>query len=502
MSPTLSSVVAFAALAILAAEPLLAHRDNTWESRHRLKRANTVTTPTSLANQTFDYVIVGGGTAGLVMANRLSQDPGVKVAVIEAGLDGSAVEEQVLAPAQAYFGGIATKTSPYDWHYETVPQRNLGGRAIYWPRGKILGGSSAVNDMIRASKIEHDSWASLNPGTGWKWSWDSIYPSMKRSETWTPPTPPNAKLAGVVEEPWLHGHSGPIHYSYPGFFYSQVANWIPTLANLGIDTRDPAGGESWGAFIATSAIDPKKWTRSYSKTGYLDPIANRRNLIVLTGYLATKIVFDGTTATGVSFAATVTGASYTVNARREVILSGGVIGSPQLLQVSGVGPSALLTSLGIQVVADLPGVGAHLTDHLSAQIEYETTANITGDQIETNPKYAAEQLQLWNAGNATSLYNSPNDAVYYGNLTTLFGEAGVTTLIAGAKANQSSQVAAYSTNAQVRAGYNATYSSEVNDIYPSPVGQCEILLDNTGTYGELSSSDTDANSDPNTLPAS
>ncbi|GAA6062424.1 hypothetical protein JCM10212_006059 [Sporobolomyces blumeae] len=452
----------------------------------RLKERSTVTDASSLADQTFDYVIVGGGTAGLVIANRLTENSSVTVAVIEAGTDGSAVEDKILAPAQAYFAGIANADSDYDWKYNTVAQAELDNREIYWPRGKVLGGSSAVNGlyMIRQSEIEQNSWASLlDSASSSSWNWDAVYPNLKKSETWTPPSDYYIDEASMVLNSTLHGHDGPIHYSYPGIFYNSTFEWIPTLANLGIDTRDPAGGEVWGAFIATSAINPSNWTRSYAKTGYLDPVDYRTNLVVLTGYQATKIVFDGTTATGIEFAASASGDKYTVSARQEVILSGGVIGSPQLLQVSGVGPSDLLTSLGINVVYDLPGVGQHLTDHLSGAITLNTSFPFSGDPIETNETYAAEQLALWKAGDASSLYTSPNDAVAYVDLETLFGAEAAAQFMTELRANQSSAVSAYSSNAQVAAGYNATYSADINDIYPTSVGQAEILLSNTGTYG-------------------
>ncbi|GAA5928009.1 hypothetical protein JCM1841_001819 [Sporobolomyces salmonicolor] len=450
----------------------------------KLKQRSTVTDASSLSDQTFDYVIVGGGTAGLVIANRLSENSSITVAVIEAGTDGSAVEDSILAPAQAYFSGIANIDSPYDWQYDTVNQSELNNREIYWPRGKLLGGSSAVNGlyMIRQSEIEQDSWGSLVDDQA-TWGWDAVYPYLKKSETWTPPSDYHISEADMTLNASLHGTDGPIHYSYPGLFYNSTYEWMPTLENMGISTRDPAGGENWGCFIATSAINPTNWTRSYSKTGYLDPIDYRTNLVVLSGFQAQKIVFDGTTATGVQFAASANGTTYTVSASQEVILSAGVIGSPQLLQVSGVGASDLLTPLGINVVYELPGVGMHLTDHLSGAITLNTSFPFSGDPMETNTTYAAEQLALWKAGDPNSLYTSPNDAVAYVNLTGLFGEEAAQQLIEEIKANQSALVTAYSTNTNIQAGYNATYSAELRDVYPSAVGQAEILLANTGTYG-------------------
>ncbi|GAA5936260.1 uncharacterized protein JCM15063_002761 [Sporobolomyces koalae] len=450
----------------------------------RLKARSTVTDYASLAGQTFDYVIVGGGTAGLVIANRLTENASVTVAVIEAGNDGSAVQDSILSPAQAYLAGIANLNSEYDWHYQTTNQTNLNGREIFWPRGKVLGGSSAVNGlyMVRQSEIEQNSWAGLINDTA-NWGWDKVYSYLKKSEKWTPPSASHVEQAHMVNDEALHGLDGPIHYSYPGYFYDSIYEWIPTLANMGVETRDPAGGEGWGSFIATSAINPSNWTRSYAKTGYLDPVDFRSNLVVLTGYQATKVVFDGTTATGVEFAASAAGTTYTVNARQEVILSAGVIGSPQLLQVSGVGPADVLTPLGIDVVYDLPGVGYHLTDHLSGSITLNTTFPISGDMLNDNATFAAEQLALWKEGSADSLYTASNDAVAYVNLTTLFGETAAQEFIASIKADQAAAVSAYGSNAAVQKGYDATYSTDLNDILPSAVGQAEILLSNTGTYG-------------------
>ncbi|GAA5911816.1 hypothetical protein JCM6882_003366, partial [Rhodosporidiobolus microsporus] len=337
--------------------------------------------------------------------------------------------------------------------------------------------------MIRQSEIEQDSWGALVSDND-NWGWDAVYPYLKKSEIFTPPTDYHISEAKMVIDESMHGTDGPIHYSYPGLFYNSTYEWIDTLGNMGIDTRDPAGGENWGAFIATSAINPTNWTRSYSANGYLDPINYRENLVVLTGFQATKIVFDGTTATGVEFAASASDDTFTVNANQEVILSTGVIGTPQLLQVSGVGPSDLLTGLGIEVVKDLPGVGMHLTDHLSGAITLNTSFAFSGDPVTQNTTYAAEQLALWQAGDANSLYTSPNDAVAYVNLTTLMGsEEAAQSFMDEIAANQSAQVTGYSSDSTIQAGYNATYSAELRDVYPSAVGQAEILLSNTGTYG-------------------
>jgi len=344
--------------------------------------------------------------------------------------------------------------------------------------------------MIRHSEVEQNSWADIVNDT--RWSFDSVWPYMRKSEYWTPPSDEHVEASGMVNVEANHGLNGSVHFGYPGFFYPQSEKWIDTLTNLGVATVDPAGGGNYGSFIAASAIDATQgnWTRSYSKTAYLDPAENRSNLVVLTGFYVTKINFDGTTATGVQFAASATGQTYTVNATSEVILSGGVIGTPHLLQLSGVGDSDLLTSFGIDVVYDLPGVGMHMTDHLSAELTFAGTSLVayTGDDVIENTTYAAAQKQMWIDGDADSLYNSPNDAVAYVNLTTLMGDAAAATFLAACKANASATIAAYSNNTAIQAGYNLTYFGEIDTVLPSNVGAAELLLSNTGTYSSYMAS--------------
>ena len=339
--------------------------------------------------------------------------------------------------------------------------------------------------MCRASEIEMNSWATLVNESAW--GWENQYLYMKKSEWWQDQTEANKELSNQVTDASLHGTDGPVGYSYPSFVYPQIQYWVPTFANLGIDTRDPAGGETWGAYTAMSALNNSLGAsrRSYAKTGYLDNLAaGNDNLVVLTGYQATRIVFDGTTATGVEFAADATSGTYTVNANSEVILSAGVIGSPQLLQVSGVGPAATLEAAGVDVIVDLPGVGAHLMDHLSGELVYSTTAETTGDGVETNTTIADAQFALWQENDPDSLYTAPNNNIAYVNLSTILGgDDAATTFIDELRANMSDYMASYSTDSTIQAGYQATYEREIDDIYPSAVGQVEILMVNTGVYG-------------------
>ncbi|SCZ99033.1 BZ3500_MvSof-1268-A1-R1_Chr3-1g05774 [Microbotryum saponariae] len=443
---------------------------------------NPFSTPDVLAGKTFDYVIVGGGTTGLVLASHLSKDASKRVAVIEAGKDGGEVmHDHILPPARAYLNTLSTPTSDYDWHYQTTPQRGLDGRQVFLPRwvrsigtssdeGKVLGGSSAVNHlyMVQQSKIEQDAWAD-QVGTE-DWSWNTLYPYLKKTENYSAPL--HIDETKMVVDENVHGKGGPIHYSYPGYNYPSLDTWIDTLGHLGIESRDPGGGNSYGAFIAPSSINPDGWERSYAKNGYLDPVADRPHLVVLTGHQVTKINFNGTTATSVSFASGANRTVYTVSATKEIILCAGAIGTPQLLLVSGVGPRSQLEALQIPIVMNLPGVGKHLRDHLSGSLTFDVTGrvDVTAELLERNATFAAQQMTMWQLWDPSSLYNAPDNALAYLNLTTLLGPDNAEAFLSQLREYKPIAVAGYSNDESVQKGYDAVYDSEVNTIYPSVIG--------------------------------
>jgi choline dehydrogenase len=208
------------------------------------------------------------------------------------------------------------------------------------------------------------------------WTWDSYYAAMKKSETFGAPSAAVAAEAGIQFNAASYGSSGPIHYSYPGETFGLVGNWTPSLLTLGIPTNpDSASGDNTGAYITTSAINPSNWTRSYSRSGYIDPLPPRSNLDILASATVTNIVWkSGTsgnlTATGVQWASSSGAPTQTVNANKEVILAAGTIGSAQVLQLSGVGPSKYLQAAGVNVQLDLPGVGQRLQDHLVRRLPF------------------------------------------------------------------------------------------------------------------------------------
>ncbi|KAJ1025911.1 hypothetical protein NDA16_002537 [Ustilago loliicola] len=423
--------------------------------------------PSTINNATYDYVIVGGGLAGLVLANRLSSNPNISVAVIEAGSSGYQDNNKFVVPsANLYDSSVGTR---YDWQWSTTPQPGLGGRSATWPRGKVLGGSSAINGLyyVRHSEVEQDAWAGLI-GDSDEWNWANMLEAMKKSEVFTPPNQETMSVANVGYDAGAHGTDGPVHVSYPQKTYPQVGAFLQSAENVGIArSHNPDAGQSWGAFLATSNINPSNSTRSFSRTAYLDPVTYRSNLDVLTGHLVTRVIFNSTTegdavASGVQFAASAGAAVGTVYARKEVILSGGAVNDPQILQLSGIADPALLGSLNIAQVVDLPGVGYHLQDHLSIGVVFSPSSGasmpptrVTGDA-------------------ATDSY--VNSAIAYVSGAIIFGRSEWESIISEMRRDREVNVAACDAPAAVKAGYNATYIAQVDQFFPTQIGPIELLF--------------------------
>ncbi|KAI1120468.1 GMC oxidoreductase [Nemania abortiva] len=310
---------------------------------------------------TFDFVIVGGGTAGLVLAARLSQVPSVQVLVIEAGQDLTS-DPRVTMPAMSQ----SLHGTPSNWRLKTVPQKSLDGRQFNVYGGRVLGGSSALNTFvfIPPSKNHVEAWCALgNPS----WSWPSFSASM--SSAYSAPDTPWGSL----------GH-GPLHVSFAAEDTRWPAAWRETISNLGFPaSMNPLSGEICGAHRDPETVHATEKLRSYAASAYLQPARSRGNLTVWTDTCAEKILFDRDSggdgdpvAVGVQYmkgGSTVRGI---VTARREVILSAGAIHSPRVLELSGVGNPELLQRLGIDVIVDSPHVGENLQNHvyvaLTAQV--------------------------------------------------------------------------------------------------------------------------------------
>ena len=307
-----------------------------------------------------DYVIVGAGSAGCVMAARLSEDPSTKVILLEAGGE----DKNMWIHIPLGFG--KTFADPrVNWCYETEPDPGAGGRKIFWPRGKVLGGSSSINGMvyIRGQHEDFDHWRQLgNPG----WGSGDVLPYFRRAEHQT---------RGEDE---FHATGGPLCVSDVKDGHPLAEAFIKACADAGYQRNDDFNGrdQEGVGYHQTTTRDGK---RCSTAVGYLHPVRNRSNLQVLTGAHTQKVLFDGKRAVGVAFRQD--GGNRSVRARKEVILCGGAIGSPQILMLSGVGPQDHLAEFGIPEVHHSPGVGQNLQDHYSAPIKLKCPFPITLNDV-------------------------------------------------------------------------------------------------------------------------
>ncbi|MBI1621914.1 GMC family oxidoreductase [Aquamicrobium zhengzhouense] len=297
----------------------------------------------------YTYIIVGGGTAGCVLANRLSADPKNEVLLIEGG--GSGRGFYVDMPlGVAYMLGRPR----FDWCYKSEPEPYLNGRSLALPRGKMLGGSSSINGLIyvRGHAYDYDQWAQLgNRG----WSWESVLPYFRRSEAFHRPAQ-------------AHGNDGEWSVLDPKVRWEALQAYRQAAIDLGIPANeDYNSGDNEGVawFVATI----RKGRRHSTARAFLDPVRNRRNLDIVTGALVDRVIFDGTRATGVKFR--LGEREVDVSASAEIILAAGVYGSPAILERSGVGAHETLSALGIETHHELPGVGENLQDHWHIKVQHK-----------------------------------------------------------------------------------------------------------------------------------
>ncbi|KAJ7248394.1 hypothetical protein C8J57DRAFT_1189614 [Mycena rebaudengoi] len=455
-------------------------------------RQRSTTDATALSGKTFDFVIVGGGTAGLALAGRLSEWNNITVAVIEAGSDGTEFADQIAVPGMSYLNGLTGST--YDWGYKTTPQANAGNNNLNWPRGKGLGGSSATNGgfWCRGSSEEYDAWNTLQAETSGAedWGWNNMQTSIKKAENFTPMSDEHASTFSVTHDSNAHGTNGPIHASYSSYQFAHLSTWVPTMVAMGLpNVLDPANGDNHGVSFVPSTINPSNGSRSDSNTGYIQPYA-RSNLVILTGHQVTKVNWNSTTkgaavAGGVSFAASASGTVYRVNAAKEVILAGGTIGSPQVLQLSGVGPASLVTGLGIESVIDLPGVGANLQDHLSTSLFLQATDDDTWAVLKYDKTLWDEQLAIWRE-NGTGMWTYLNEAVAYPSVSDLMGnDASSWTSSLDMSKALSTAVAAASMDSTVQAGVKAQYDILAKWAASSSTAQVELIFNMFGSAASM-----------------
>ena len=308
--------------------------------------------------ESYDFVIVGGGSAGCALANRLSADPSNRVLVLEAGRRDWKADVVIHMPA-ALSMGIGNRF--YDWMYESEPEPEMGGRRVYHARGKVLGGSSSINGMIfqRGNPMDYDRWAAT-PGCE-AWDWAHCLPYFKRMETC---------IAGADD--W-RGGDGPLKLERGPATSPLFRAFLEAVEEAGHPLTVDVNGYRQEGFNAFDR-NVYRGRRLSAARAYLHPVLHRKNLNLVTKAHATRLVMDGTRVTGVEYQRR--GRRH-VAAAAEVVLCGGAINTPQLLQLSGIGPAAVLHDAGVSPVVDLPGVGENLQDHLEVYVQYACTQPVS-----------------------------------------------------------------------------------------------------------------------------
>jgi len=304
------------------------------------------------SGETFDYVIIGAGSAGCVLANRLSEDPNLTVALLEAG--GRDTNPWLHVPAGYY----RTMLDPsVTWQFGAGPEPELDGRVVPWPRGRVLGGSSSINGLlyVRGQSQDYDTWRQLgNAG----WSYTDILPYFKRAQ--------DQERGGDD----FHGSGGPLGVSDVRMKNPLCEAYIEAGVAAGLQGTDDFNGANQEG-IGYYQLTTKDGRRCSTAVGYLKPVMSRPNLTVITEAMVERVLLEGKKAVGVAYG--YRGVSKTVRARGEVLLSAGAIGSPQTLQLSGIGPGQILKNAGVEVAHELAGVGQNLQDHFHARFVYECT---------------------------------------------------------------------------------------------------------------------------------
>ncbi|MEK9645197.1 MAG: choline dehydrogenase [Alphaproteobacteria bacterium] len=326
-----------------------------------------------MTGKVYDYVIAGGGSAGCVLAARLSEDPAVTVCLLEAGPPDR--NPFIHVPATLF---MMMRHKTLNWRFETAPQEKMSGASVYIPRGRVLGGSSSINGMvyIRGHRLDYDDWAAAG-NTGW--GWDDVLPWFRKSE--------NNEQFG--DDP-LHGTGGPLNVTFvdsPSPLHENLCAAAEELQYRRTDNFNAAEQDGFGIHQVTQK-NGRRWSTA---SAFLAPARKRPNLEIVTDARVARIAFDDKRASGVEFVRG--GARETVSARREVVIAAGAIASPQILMLSGIGDGTALSGLGIPVVRNLPGVGRNLQDHIATRIEYDSPSALPyGISPRTLPRHAVQAV--------------------------------------------------------------------------------------------------------------
>ncbi|KAJ7223141.1 alcohol oxidase [Mycena pura] len=368
-------------------------------------------------NVQFDYLVIG---THILLCHALTEDPAINVGILEAGL---LLENDPIIDVPRNMA-MNNGQPGYDWVSSTTPQAGAAGRSIPVFKGKLVGGSSALNYMAwdRASKEEYDAWKLVGDAEG-GWDWDALLPFMRKAEDAASPSV-NPDIAMTYAGPAsdvsvdMGGVGGPVKLSYPKQHTDAAPPYVKAWNALGLPSNaNPWDGDASGLYSVRLTIDHEAGKRVTATSAYYTPVAARPNLKLLTGAQVTKILFQSDrvngnlVATGVEFI--VADKTYTVSAAKEIVLCGGATQTPQILELSGIGNGKLLESMGLQTLIDLPGVGENLQDHPFIPFQYQVKAGIrTFDELRTNPEFAAAEKARYEASKDGWMRTVDNTVVF------------------------------------------------------------------------------------------
>ncbi|KAF2227240.1 choline dehydrogenase, partial [Elsinoe ampelina] len=442
-------------------------------------------------NDLFDYVIVGGGPAGLTVAQRLTEDPNISVLVLEAG-QADNYEDVIMIP---YLQGAAGRLGPggscggYNWCDNTVPQTSLDGATRIIPQGRGLGGGTLINAFLvnRGDRGDYDEWAALgNEG----WDYNSMLPFFKRSETFTPESETDqAAIYGIGEDSDQHGFDGPQNNSYPNFYYQASQNFRAAFDGLGIPTvPDPIAPTQKGMMWLQEGISPWNQSRNDARRARYDTVAGRDNLYVSTGQHVHRVLFEGgcaqpgdggARAVGVLSSAGPGERTWTANARREVILAAGALRTPQLLELSGIGHQPILQSAGIATRINLPGVGNNLQDHMLMHMSgaFNNQSYVYPNILNNATIMALARDQYYNNRTGPWTFGPPN-INGFPSLPQISGRAD--SIRTDAESQSSGQYLAADLDASVIRGYDRQKQLLIPALNANDRAIIEFLQDNAG----------------------
>lgn len=395
------------------------------------------------------------------------------MAVIEAGFNAEDLPE-VFIPGMI---GNGISFTTLDWSYPTIPQKNLNGRTVKVNAGKALGGSTVINSMVfpRAEKEQYDVWAKLNNDT--QWGWDGLLPFFKGSEKFHPPNEFQTKVGGVRFDQSVHGFGGRVKVGFPNFFFNQSTLWKEASMKLGFPASpDLANGDPHAVGVAPNSIDATNNTRCSAACAYYTPYAGRPNLHVFLNSTVTRILWSNTSlvkglAAGIEYINN--NQTHQITVEKEVILAAGTIGSPKVLELSGVGNATILKSAGVEPYISLPTVGENFADHVHSWANAFTNLTLTKDQLLLNSTFQAEQEALW-FKNRTGLYSAVPRSLGIAAPSDIFNASTIKSLVAQARLTQNATAVEFSNGNPDLAEGIAMQLSMALDLYQEDK---ELLLE-------------------------